>query len=103
MPQGREIEHEAGEAVIEILAEAAVADRGARLPLVAPMMRTRRLLRLRALVAERAVRAELREIEEELLRVGREVQELVEDERSAFANSTSPTRLPAAPENAPRS
>src|SRR5262249_51942751 len=36
--------------------------------------------RLGALVAERAVRAELREVEEELLRVGREVQELVEDE-----------------------
>ena len=47
------------------------------------MIRTRGLLRLGALVAERAIRPELREIEEELLRVGRKVQELVEDEGSA--------------------
>src|SRR5205823_3407777 len=52
-----------------------------------------RLLRRRPVVAEGAIRPELGEVEEELLRVRSEIQDLVEDERAAVRELDEPDAL----------
>ena len=82
-----------GEAVVQILAEAPLAHRDAQVAVGGCDEAHARALRLGARVAERAVRAELREVEQELLRVRRQVEDLVEDEGPAVGELDEPDAL----------
>ena len=77
------MQHHLRDAVEQVFPEATVAHRGVEITVRRRDQPEVRLLGLGALVAERAIVAELREVEEQLLRVHREVEQLVEHQRAA--------------------
>jgi hypothetical protein len=95
--QRRQIDEGASEPMIEVLAEASVFHRSAQVAVGRTDDSHLRALRLGAVVPERAVGAELREVEEELLRMRRKIEELVEDQRASVGELDEPDTLSGGP------